>query len=440
VLADLEPALPAAPKDAPPASLYAAFMAAAEAAGTNVLNMPLETHRSRFVRGIEQRAICNRLWLPLGRKRQAGESPRPSDESLHQAQVNPQRPASESWQLCGMLSAEPFVAISMFTDDCPYGALSLFPEVFQERPSLHLIHMDHSMVWAASTLLPRRLAEARDRWPQAEFRLLAADETELRGLRAAGLPALLCNLNMFSDERVFHPFRPEASAPTTDAICIAPLDLRENHHLARTIGSIGIVHHRYDGMDDVGAEVRRLLPQATFLNDTAKQAAGFFYPSDEQLAGWICQASTGLALSETGGSCMATAHYLLCGTPVVTVPNSGGRDHFLKTPFFVRADMTAESVAAAVAELRARNLSRTEIHEATKKMFREARHVFLDDLNAAIRDVFGRGHRIDDVSGLIGDVGRYRRAVEVLRPPGTPHQRRWFGWLGRGRRRNTKRG
>jgi glycosyltransferase involved in cell wall biosynthesis len=430
VIADLSPAL----ATAAPAELSAAFMAAAEAAGKAVLSIPLESHRSRFVPGIEQRAICNRLWLPLGRKQKAVERP-------HQADESPTRPPGESWQLCGMLCDEPFVAISMFTPECPYGALSLFPDTFKGTPSLHLITMDHSLLWAASTLLPQRLAAARKRWPLAHFQFLAADETELRGLRAAGLPAMLCNLNMFTDERVFHPFRPEAASPTTDAICIAPLELRENHHLARTISSIGIVHHRYVGMDDVGAEVRRLLPQATFLNDTTDEEQGFFYPSDEQLAGWICRAATGLALSETGGSCIATAQYLLCGTPVVTVPNLGGRDHFLKQPFFVRADMTAESVAAAVRLLHARNLSRKEVHEATKKMFVDARRIFLDDLNAAMQDVLGRGHRIDDLSGLIGQVVRYRRAVDVLRPPGTPQQaaaprqRRWPAWLTLNRRR-----
>jgi glycosyltransferase involved in cell wall biosynthesis len=441
VIADLSPAL----ATAPPAELYAAFMAAAEEAGTAVLSIPLETHRSRFVSGIEQRAICNRLWLPLGRKRPARESVSNAGTIPPQAQESPKRPAQESWQLCGMLSDDPFVAISMFTPECPYGALSLFPEAFQEKPSLHLIHMDHSLLWAASTLLPRRLAEARERWPQARFRLLAADEAELRGLLAAGLPAMLCNLNMFADERVFHPFRPEAASQTTDAICIAPLDLRENHHLARTIGSTGIVHHRYEGMDDVGAEVRRLLPQATFLNDTEQEEQGFFYPSDEQLAGWICQAATGLALSETGGSCIATAQYLLCGTPVVTVPNVGGRDHFLKQPFFVRADTTAESVAAAIRAIKARNLSRQEVHEATKTMFVEARKSFLVDLNAAMRDVFGSGHRIDDVSGLVGQVVRYRRTVDVLRPPDAPRQaaaprhRRWPAWLTLNRRRGENR-
>ena len=128
------------------------------------------------------------------------------------------------------------------------------------------------------------------------------------------------------------------------------------------------------------------------------------------------------------------------------MPNIGGRDHFLKEPFFARADTTAESVAAAVAELRARRLSRNEMHEATKKLFREARQAFLNDLNAATRDVFGSGHRIDDVSGLVGQVVRYRRAVDVLRPPGAPRQaaaarqRRWPAWLTLNRRRGENRG
>ena len=201
------------------------------------------------------------------------------------------------------------------------------------------------------------------------------------------------------------------------------------------------MHHRYVGMEDVGAEVRRLLPQATYLNDSAEREEGFFYPSDEQLAGWICRATTGLALAEMGGSCIATAQYLLCGTPVITVPNAGGRDHFLKEPYFVRAEMTTESVSAAFRLLKARQLSRKEIHDATKQMFIEARRTFLDDLNAAMSDVFGKCHRINDISALVGEVVRYRRAVDVLRPPGEPRKaaavrtRRWPAWLTPHRRR-----
>jgi glycosyltransferase involved in cell wall biosynthesis len=398
VIADLGPALAASPPD----NLYGSLMAAAQEMGKSVLPIPLVTHRSRFVPGLEQRAICNRLNLPLARQRPFERPPRPL-EQVH--------------MLCGMLSAEPFVAISMISPECPYGALSLFPDELVDRPSLHLIATNSSLRWVARSDLPRRIAEARERWPRAHFRVLAADETDLLAARAAGLPAMLGNLNMFTDERVFHPFRPEAAIQTMDAISIAPLAVRENHFLARDLDSIGIVHHRYEGMEDVGAEVRQRLSRAVYLTDAPDRSEGFFYPGNKQVADWICQASTGLALNETGDSCVATAKYLLCGTPVVTVPNVGGRDHFLKSPHFIRAETTAESVAAAVREFKARNLSREEVHEATKQMFAEARRKFLDEVNAAVRHVFGAGHAIDDVSGLIGEVNRWRRAVDVLKVP-----------------------
>ncbi|NDC64138.1 MAG: glycosyltransferase, partial [Planctomycetia bacterium] len=402
VLAALRPALEAAPVG----NLYGGLMASAAEQGKVVLPLPLETHRSRLSSDLDVRAVCGRLRLPFARHRQ----PEP----------RPPRPPNEVFMLCGLLHAEPFVAVSMFTSECPFGVLSLFPDELRDRPSLHLITMDSSLLWVASAVLPRRLAEARERWPLAHFRLLASDEAELRALLAAGVPAMLGNLNMFTDERVFHPFRPEAERTTMDAICIAPMALRENHCLARNIDSIGLVHHRFVGMEDVGEEVRRLLPRAAYLTDAPDRAEGFFYPSNDQVAAWTCQAATGLALSETGGSCSATAKYLLCGTPVVTVPNVGGRDHFLRPAHHVQADTTAESVAAAVEELKARNLSRTEVHEATKAMFIDARRAFLADVNAAVREVFGDGHRIDDVSGLVGEVVRYRRAVEVLRVPAAP--------------------
>jgi len=80
----------------------------------------------------------------------------------------------------------------------------------------------------------------------------------------------------------------------------------------------------------------------------------------------------------------------------------------------------AESVAAAVREFKARILSRDEVHEATKQMFVEARRKFLDKVNAAVREACGPGHEINDVSGLIGEVSRWRRAVDVLKVPDAP--------------------
>jgi hypothetical protein len=385
--------------------LYAALMEAISASGKDVLPLPLKTHATRLESDVERRSVCARHGLPLARRQPPARLPVP----LH-----------EAYMLCGMLSAEPYVAISMFSDDFRYGALSLLPEELADRPSLHLITVNSSLRWVGRSELPRRIAEARERWPRAHFRVLAADETDLLAARAAGLPAMLGNLNMFTDERVYHPFRPQTAAQTMDAIYIAAMAIRENHFLARHLDSIGLVHHRYAGMEDVGAEVRELLPRAVYLTDAPDRSEGFFYPGDRQVADWICQAATGLALNEVGDSCVATAKYLLCGTPVVTVPSTGGRDHFLKSPYFIRAETTAESVAAAVREFKARNLSREEVHEATKQMFVEARRTFLDDVNVAVREVFGAGHEIDDVSGLVGEVNRWRRAVDVLKVPEAP--------------------
>jgi hypothetical protein len=53
-------------------------------------------------------------------------------------------------------------------------------------------------------------------------------------------------------------------------------------------------------------------------------------------------------------------------------------------------------------------------------MFVAARRKFLDDVNAAVREACGAGHEIEDVSGLIGEVNRWRRAVDVLKVPEAP--------------------
>jgi glycosyltransferase involved in cell wall biosynthesis len=393
---------------AAPEGLYPALMTALDAAGKDVLGVPLCTHVHRMRTGLEQRSLGTRLWLPVGRQPKA---------------ERPARSGDQIWQLCGRLHEDPYVAISMFSTDTPFGALSLHPEAFEGRPSLHLITLGNSLLWAVPTMLPQRIAEARRRWPQAHFRVLASDEVELKALRSAGIPAILGNLNMFADERVFRPLAPREGdpvEPAMDAVCIGALELRENHYLARLIPSLGLVHNRYEGMEDVGDEVRKLLPQATYLTDSAERPEGFFYPSNDQLVGWINRASTGLALSQTGGTCLPTAQYLLCGTPVVSVPNIGGRDHFLEAPYALTAEPTAEAVAAAVAELKARNLPREEVHAAAVRRFTAARGRFLDEVNGAMRELFGGADRVEEISELVGGACRYRRMTDVLRIPASP--------------------
>lgn len=401
VLAEVADALAAVPAD----RLFGAMLEAVCDAGKVVLAAPIDVGKRPFTPGLEERSLCTRLWLPIGRRPQAPA---------------PRKAGGDIWQLCGMLSQEPYVALSMLSAATPFGALSLFPEAFAASPSLHLVTLGSSLLWAVPSMLPERLAEAAARWPLARFRVLAADETELAALRAAGIPAILGNLNMFVSERDFHPAVAGEHDRTYDAICIGALELRENHWLARLVPSLGLVHNRYEGMEDVGPAVRRLLPQATFLTDAPLYPQGFFYPSTNQLATWICRSATGLSLSETGGTCPATVQFLLCGTPVVSIPNIGGRNHFLTGPYAIEAARSPEAVAAAVAELKARNLSRQEVHDATMRLLEGARMRFVDDLNAAMAEVFGPGHRIDDVAALVGHGARYRRVTEGLEPPPTP--------------------
>jgi glycosyltransferase involved in cell wall biosynthesis len=382
--------------------VFGTLMEAIRRARRVVLQAPIDVGKRSFIPGLEERSLCTRLWLPIGRR---VESPSPPEAG------------GGIWQLCGMLSADPWVAISTLSRATPFGALSLFPENFVRCPSLHLVTLGSSLLWAVPSMLPERLRAVAARWPRAHVRVLASDETELAALRAAGIPAILGNLNMFVSERDFHPAANGGQHPTFDAICVGALELRQNHWLARLVPSLGLVHDRYDGMDDVGPTVRRLLPQATFLTDDRDRPEGFFYPSTPQLAEWIRRSATGLSLSETDGTCPATVQFLLCGTPVVSISNIGGRDYFLTGPHAIRAPRSPEAVAAAVTELAAQNLSRQEVHDATRRLLGRAREQFVEELNEAMREVFGLGHRIDDVAALVGHASRYRLVTEVYTPP-----------------------
>jgi hypothetical protein len=70
-------------------------------------------------------------------------------------------------------------------------------------------------------------------------------------------------------------------------------------------------------------KIRSLLSQATWINELE----GFYRQLEvREIPAWLNQARVGLCLSAYEGCMRASAEYLLCGLPIVSTPNIGGRD------------------------------------------------------------------------------------------------------------------
>ena len=91
-----------------------------------------------------------------------------------------------------------------------------------------------------------------------------------------------------------------------------------------------------------GAQEQHVPPHA-YINDVQL--------SPNEVQNKICQARTGLILSEIEGACFASSEYLLCGVPVVSTRSHGGRDAWYNDYNSIVCEPTPEDVAMAVRKI-----------------------------------------------------------------------------------------
>lgn len=201
----------------------------------------------------------------------------------------------------------------------------------------------------------RHVRDLRARFPEHRHIFLCNTRAELENYRAENTPAILCNKNCFVDETVFRI--PENPTREFDAVYNAVLAPYKRHALCRDIGRLALIYHRFVDLNektpDYPDQVRAMLPQATFVNELEGDYRSLSPPS---IAAWLGRSAVGLCLSDVEGQMRACAEYLLCGLPVVTTPNLGGRDRLLDPAFSVTVEPTPEAVAAGVRELAARQI------------------------------------------------------------------------------------
>ena len=79
----------------------------------------------------------------------------------------------------------------------------------------------------------------------------------------------------------------------------------------------------------------------------------------------------------------ASVEYMLCGLPIVSTPNTGGRNVFFDNRHAVIVEPTPEAVAAGVRQMISRKIPRHEVREAVLEKMRDHRRRFvqlIDDI------------------------------------------------------------
>ena len=193
------------------------------------------------------------------------------------------------------------------------------------------------------------------------------------------------------------------------AVYNARLSPFKNHYLARQVESLALLYTDFPrALPEFVDFVRAILPAAHFLNHKEGEYCTF---SSGEIAYWINRARVGLCLSLAEGAMYASVEYLLCGLPIVSTFNIGGRDFFYDPRFWLRVEGDPACIARGVAELAERRIDPGLIRAQTISKLMKARTEFNRMVNGLLTSNSSCGF---DVSSVFSDKLLVRYCREEL--------------------------
>ena len=266
---------------------------------------------------------------------------------------------------CYVIGHEPLIIISYWSD--------FFVNREEFRRSLagrdhghYLFQLGwHRETDARVTELTTELQQARTLFPDWTFTFLCNSPQEETLLRDAGLTAILCHQNAFLDERQYRII--PGAQKKFDAIYIARITPFKRHELAAGIKSLRLIGDHFDREKDHFRRIMALLPLASYRRNCFSR----------RIYREINAARVGLCLSAEEGAMFVSAEYLLCGIPVVSTRNLGGRDTLFPEEFVFHAEDTPNSVAAGVTAMAARQCDPAAVRNGVLKKMELFREVFI---------------------------------------------------------------
>lgn len=225
----------------------------------------------------------------------------------------------------------------------PFVVTGCFATLEQLRSAARpFIFLYHNAGWLRPRNLPRYLSASRAYRGNRRLIVIANELSEARWLRLVGVESYAISHNIHVREGFFCPR--EGLPKRYDAVYSAQLAAFKRLALAKSIPKICVVTYMNGAQEWNLHDYEPALRHAVF-NRT-------FIPP-EQVRDIYNASAVGLALSAKEGAMFASMEYLMCGLPVVTTRNRGGRNRYL-TPcnsrvVAARPDAVARAVAAYVA-------------------------------------------------------------------------------------------
>jgi glycosyltransferase involved in cell wall biosynthesis len=223
--------------------------------------------------------------------------------------------------------------------------------------------------------------EYRIKYPEHRLIILCNTEAEVSSIHAAGGEAFFANHNTFVD---FNLFKIEHLPKVYDAIYVAQLREWKRQELARLIDSIAFIYYGFDEEQvEYYNRLKEMFPHGHFINHELNNLIRL---PKEIVRTEVNKAKCGLCLSAAEGAMHASIEYLLCGVPVVSTVNRGGRDLFFDDQYCLTVEPDPQIIANAVQEVVARNVPREEIREKTISIQMRERERFIQFIDRLIEE------------------------------------------------------
>ncbi|WOD06174.1 hypothetical protein [Marinomonas sp. GJ51-6] len=165
------------------------------------------------------------------------------------------------------------------------------------------------------------------------FYFMYNQPSEGENFSAKGFKGELLNQNCWLDENLV--MKPLDLPKQYDAIYVGRFSAFKRHYLAEKVSNLALV-----AGNNHGNKVADGIPDHIYLNEAPLKP--------NQVCEKINQARCGLILSELEGACFASSEYLLCGIPVVSTVEKGGRSAWYDDYNSITCEANSDSVAEAV--------------------------------------------------------------------------------------------
>ncbi|MFY9291618.1 MAG: glycosyltransferase [Methylorubrum rhodinum] len=280
--------------------------------------------------------------------------------------------------------------------DYPLNSASLDAFIGHERPMYYFFCPQWSFTNAAylKTAVDA-LTDRMKRFPQHTYTILVNDPIDLPTVRAAlpGVGVHVWNTNCTADPAAFSGPPVEAIEPEYDALYNARYSPYKRIELAAKVERLCLISRGWN-TSQVGA-LRALVPNAYIPNIGENDQPRVLVP--KEIASIAARSRCGLMLSGIEGQTRAIMEYLLCGLPVVTTPNYGGRDRFLTPSNSLFAGPDPMSVAATVRMVPEIGFDRHEIRAEALRAMEKEKRLLVQIVNSVIEAKGERTVRLEEL-------------------------------------------